>query len=80
MSTDEACFETPLLIEWCDEVFHSLEIRKHISYEQHLFFQNVENLRQIPEMEPKIEEKFFVFQIIAFELGVANSRNIEQDT
>ena len=80
MSTVLACSDTPLLIEWFDEAFHSLEIRKHISYEQHLFFQNVENLRQIPEMEPKIQEKFFVFQIIAFELGVGVSRNIEQDT
>ena len=31
-------------------------------------------------MEQKIEKNFFVFQILAFELGVANSRNIEQDT
>ena len=30
-------------------------------------------------MEQKIHKKFFVFQIIAFELGVANSRDIEQD-
>ena len=28
-------------------------------------------------MEQKIEKKFFVFQIIAFELGVANSYNLE---
>ena len=34
----------------------------------------------IPEMEQKIQKKLFVFQIIAFQLGVANSRNIEQDT
>ena len=31
-------------------------------------------------MEQKIQKKLFVLQIIAFELGVANSRNIEQDT
>ena len=31
-------------------------------------------------MEKKIQKKFSVFQIIAFELAVANSRNIEQDT
>ena len=31
-------------------------------------------------MEQKIKEKFFLFHIIAFELGVGNSRNIEQDT
>ena len=29
-------------------------------------------------MEQKIEIKFFVFQIIAFELGVTNSHNIER--
>ena len=69
-----------LLIEWCDEVFHSLEIRKHISYDHHLFFQNAYNLMEIPEMERKIEKNFFLFQIIVFQLGVGNSRNIEQDT
>ena len=31
-------------------------------------------------MEQKIEKIFFVFQIIAFELGVANSHNPEEDT
>ena len=30
-------------------------------------------------MEQKIEKKFFVFKIIAFELGVANSLNLEHD-
>ena len=30
-------------------------------------------------MEQKIQKKLFVFQILAFELGIANSRNIEQD-
>ena len=33
---------------------------------------------QIAEMEHKIQKMFFVFQIIAFELGVANSRNLER--
>ena len=32
-----------------------------------------------PEKEQKIQKIFFVFQIIAFELGVANSDNIEQN-
>ena len=35
---------------------------------------------KVQEMEQKIEKKFFVFQIIAFELGVTNSHNLEQDT
>ena len=34
----------------------------------------------IPEIQQEIERKFFVFQIVAFELGVANSHNLEQDT
>ena len=35
---------------------------------------------QIPETEQKIEKKFFVSHIIAFELGVAYSHNLEEDT
>ena len=35
---------------------------------------------KVQEMKQKIEKKFFVFQIIAFELGVTNSHNLEQDT
>ena len=31
-------------------------------------------------MEQNIQEKFLAFQILPFELGVANSRNIEKDT
>ena len=31
-------------------------------------------------MEQKLEKKAFVFQIIAFEFRVANSRNMQQDT
>ena len=31
-------------------------------------------------MEQKIEKKFFVLMIIAFELGTANSLNPEEDT
>ena len=33
-----------------------------------------------PEIEQNIDQKFFVIQKIAFELGDANSRNLEQDT
>ena len=31
-------------------------------------------------MEQKVEKTFFVFKIIAFELGTANSHNPQQDT
>ena len=32
---------------------------------------------QIPEIGQKIQKNFFVFEVIAFELGVANSDNLE---
>ena len=35
---------------------------------------------KIPEKEHKIEKKFFVFKIIAFEEGTATSHNPRQDT
>ena len=31
-------------------------------------------------MELKIEKNFFIFQIVAFELGMPNSDNLEQNT
>ena len=34
---------------------------------------------QLPEWQQKIKKMFFIFQIITFELGVANSNNLEQD-
>ena len=48
-------------------------------YDDHPFFENVKNLIDIGEMEQKIEQMFFVFQIITFELPVAISSNLEQD-
>ena len=35
---------------------------------------------EISEIEQKIGNFFFTFEIIAFELVVANSHNLEQDT
>ena len=32
---------------------------------------------EIPEMEQEIHKKFFLFQIIVFECGVANSHNLQ---
>ena len=80
MLSVKACSETTLFTEWSDEVFHSLKFRQHISYEHDLFFQYVWNLMEIAKMEEKIAKKFFVFQIIAFELGVASSGNVQHNT
>ena len=61
-------------------IFTVPNYRKYISHDYHPIFQNVSNLIQSPEMEQKVEKKLFVFGIIAFALGVANSHNLEQDT
>ena len=53
-------------------VFRSAQFRKEISYEGHLFFENVLNLMQISKMQDKIDKKFFVFEIIASEFVVLN--------
>ena len=44
------------------------KIEKYISNEGHLFLKNVQNLNDISKMLQNIEEKFFVFQILASEL------------
>ena len=51
MLTPKACSETILLREFFDKDFQSLQFRKYISYDDHLFFQNVQNLTQNTEME-----------------------------
>ena len=51
MLTSKACSETILLREFFDKDFQSLQFRKYISYDDHLFFQNVQNLTQNTEME-----------------------------
>ena len=69
-----------LFREWSNQDNHSLWFRKYISYDIHLFSQNVWNLMWNPEMEQKLQKKVYVFQIILFEMGVENSDNLEQDT
>ena len=54
--------------------FCSLSFRKYISYEANLFFQNVQSLRYVSEMQKKIEKKFLVSEIIAFELVALNTQ------
>ena len=80
MLTTKACSETVLFREFSNKDFYSLQFRKYITYDDHLFFQNVQNLMYIQEMQQKIERKFFVLQIIPFHFGVANSHNLEKDT
>ena len=46
---------------------------------QVFFLQNVENLMKFLEMEQKIEKRFCVFKIIAFESEAANSHNPEEN-
>ena len=65
-------FETGLFGHISSHVFRSAYFRKEISYEGHLFFENVLNLMQISKMQEKIDKKIFVFEIIASELVALN--------
>ena len=44
------------------------------------FFQNVQSLIQILEMEQKVEKKLFVFYITAFELVAGNYQYYKEFT
>ena len=65
-------FETGLFGHISSHVFRSAYFQKEISYEGHLFFENVLNLMQISKMQKKMDKKLFVFEIIASELVALN--------
>ena len=75
MLTIEGCFEKALNSEWPDQALDGRYFRKYISYEDLLFLKNVQNLMEIPSMELKTEKMFFVFKIIGFDYGTANSHS-----
>ena len=54
MLTLKGSSETPPFREWSHELFDNLYFRKYISYDDFLFFENVSNLIDTPEMEQKI--------------------------
>ena len=53
---------------------------KEISYEGHLFFENVFNLMHISKMQEKSDKKLFVFEIIAPEFVALNCLYYEENT
>ena len=73
---------TILLVEWLSETglfrrlsFHVFGVRNFgntKSMRVIFFFQNIQNLLYISNMEQKIQKKFFVSDIIAFELVSLN--------
>ena len=67
------CSEVGLFKHLSNHIFRTPYYRKYISRKGHLFFfQNIENLTWIPEMQQKIQNKIFVCYIIAFEFVAAN--------
>ena len=50
MLTDKASSETAVFREWSNQDFHSLLLRKDISYDHQRFLQNIWNLMYIPEI------------------------------
>ena len=53
--------------------FCSLLFQKQITSEAHLLFQSIPNFTQILEMQKKIQQIFFDFEILAFELVTLTS-------
>ena len=73
-------FETGLLGHISSHVFRSVKFRKRISYQGHLFFENVLNLMHISKMQKKYQKKLFVFEIIGSELVALNCLYSEENT
>ena len=48
MLTVEGCFETALKSEWRDQALHGCKFREYISYDDLLFLENVQTLKEIP--------------------------------
>ena len=48
MLTDEGCFEMALISEWRDQALDGHSFRKYITYDDLLFFENVQKLMEIP--------------------------------
>ena len=49
-----------------NRVFCSTLFRKHITYEGHLFFQNLQNFIDISKMQQEIDRRLFSSQIVAY--------------
>ena len=64
--------KTRLFGNLSNNFFRRPEFRKYISYEGHRFFDNVQNLIDFKNEKKKIQEFFFVFEIIASELVALN--------
>ena len=76
--TVKAFFEMTFFRECSNQDFYSLWLRKYISFGDHPFIKKCLKFDIDSMNGTKNWEKFFCFEIIAFELGVTNSRNIEQ--
>ena len=73
MMTVHKCSETGFFNHLNYHAFWSLYLRKHISYQAHLFFQNVQNLMKISKIQKRIQKIFLVSEITAFKLVALNT-------
>ena len=74
MSPVERSSQTRVFRHLSKHVFRGRLFRKYISYDGHLFFENVRNLMQIRKTEKKIEENCFVFEINASQVFAFTGR------
>ena len=77
MLTVKACSKTFLFTEWSDEVFYSLYLGDTWAMTT-IFFSKCLKYYLDSRIEEKNEKMFLNCEIIAFELRVANSRNLQQ--
>ena len=68
MSPVERSFQTGVFRYLSKDVFRGRQFQKYISYEGHIFFENVRNLKQIRKTKKKIKKNCFLFEINASEL------------
>ena len=64
--------ETMIFRHLSNHLFRSPQFWKYISYDDHPFFENVQNLIYISKLQKKIERNFLVSEIIGSELFVSN--------
>ena len=57
--TFKGCFEAELFRRVVNQDFEGLWFRKYINYDDHLSFQNIENLMKIPEKQKNNWENVF---------------------
>ena len=74
MLTVHKCSDIGIFRHLSNLAICSLYFQKEITSKDHLRFQSIPNFNEIPEMQKKIQEIYFDFEIIAFGLVALETR------